>query len=136
VATGARACGVAILPDGGIGEPMCEPEPPPTMQCMPPYADYIGRYYANDSSGSGSLTGALPPQGQIGGMPMSGAPPTPAPGPGGENTGTPKSGTTPSASSGDTGGCQVGHGNAGTGASLLALAGLLGLSRRRRFRVR
>lgn len=125
--TGDRACGVAILPDGGRGEEMCTPEPPPTMQCMPPYADYIGGYYANESSGSGSLTSALPPQNQFGGAPT----PTPAPG-GGQATGTPKSPeSTPSASSGDTGGCQVGHGNAGTGASLLALFGLFGLARRR-----
>jgi MYXO-CTERM domain-containing protein len=122
-----------VLPDGGM-ETMCEPAPPPTVirQCMPPYADYIGRYYGSDGSTSntGTLTGALPPQGQIGAP--TGAPgPTPAPG--GEATGTPKSsGSTPSASSGDTGGCQVGHGNTGTGASLLALFGLVGLARRRR----
>jgi hypothetical protein len=138
VETPPRACGVAILPDGGIGEPMCEPAPPPTMQCMPPYADYIGRYYSvNDGSGSGSLTGALPPAGQIGGAPS----PAPAPGTGttnGETGGVPKSGSpgaAPSASSGDTGSCQIGHGGTSAGASLLALFGLMGLSRRRRSRV-
>jgi hypothetical protein len=100
---------------------------------MPPYADYIPRYYdASSQSGGGTLTGALPPAGQIGGAPS----PEPSPGvgnPNGENTGTPKSGApgSPAASSGDTGSCQIGHGNASTGASLLALVGLIGLARRR-----
>lgn len=133
-ASGGSACGGRVLPDGGV-ETTCEPAPPPTviLQCVPPYADYIPRYYdgsTSNSGGSGTLSGALPPQGQIGGAPT-GAP-SPIPAPGGETTGTPKSGgSTPSASSGDTGGCQVGHGNAGTGASLLALFGLVGLARRR-----
>lgn len=139
------ACGVPILPDGGIGQVMCEPAPPPTMQCMPPYIDVIGRYYANDS---GSLGAALPPQGQFGGTTTgaagsagatSGAPVPGAPAPGaggatGETAGTPKTstpGATPSASSGDSGGCQVGHGGTNAGASLFALLGLVGLSRRR-----
>ena len=101
---------------------------------MPPYADYIGRYYGYDGStsnsgGTGTLTGALPPQGQIG-API-GAP-GPAPAPGGETAGVPKSGgSTPSASSGDTGGCHAAHGNASTGAPLLALFGLIGLARKR-----
>jgi MYXO-CTERM domain-containing protein len=101
---------------------------------VPPYADYIGRYYANDSgSGGGTTTGGvpLPPQGQIG-VPID--PSVPAPGSGttnGETSGTPKSGTSPAASSGDTGGCQVGHGGTSAGASLLALFGLIGLTRRR-----
>jgi hypothetical protein len=138
-ASSGGACGAPVLPDGGIGEMMCEPTPPPTVirQCMPPYADYIGHYYdASSGSGGGTLTGALPPQGQFGGP--TGAP-LPTGNTNGETGGVPKSGTpgsTPSASSGDTGGCQVGHGSTNAGASLLALFGLMGLSLRRRSRVR
>ena len=106
---------------------------------MPPYADIVGRYYANDSGGgniglptSANPNPSAPPQaggtGGPTGSPMSGGVP------GEENTGTgaPKAGSGSSASSGDSGSCQIGHGRAGLGASLFALFGLAGFARRRR----
>lgn len=123
-------CAVAVYPDGGTSMPSCPPTPmpAPTKECAPPYSDVIGG--AADHGGivnvpqAGSFTGSAGSSG-TGGSSATGAPGAPP------NSDSMASGV---ASSQDSGGCQVGRGTSGASASLLALAGLIGLARRRRAR--
>jgi MYXO-CTERM domain-containing protein len=120
--SGGGACGAPLLPDGGVGQVVCEPAPPvtTTMQCVPPYYNIVGQYY-NDSSG-----GLLPPQTSSSSGAAGSSNET-----AGTPTGAPKS-SSGSASSGDNGSCQIGNGRSSAGTALMALFGLIGLARRRR----
>lgn len=117
VSHGDVACGAPVLPDGGIGQTMCDPVPPSTKQCVPPYFDVFGR--ASDHGGVFGSGAELP----LGSSESGTA---------GASNGAAAPKANGVASSGDNGGCQVGHGGSSTGTSLLALVGLIGLARRKR----
>jgi hypothetical protein len=130
---------VPVYPDGGVGEPICEPAPEPVVysQCEPPYSNYYG--YAGggvaygegtpgDNTGtSGAPVGALPPSEGPGTVELPGEDPT-APG----DVMTVAGG---SSESQDGGGCQVRTGRVnGIAGFLLAALGLFAASRRRSVR--
>jgi MYXO-CTERM domain-containing protein len=154
-ATGGTGCAVAVYPDGGTSNYMCDPAQQTTTtysQCEPPYYNYgygwggVAYAGATDTSADAGVTS--PPSYSTGtaGSGTGGAA-TSAPvvaidptGTGGSTSGSPTSvtdtatnGVTGGSGSHDSGGCQVGSGGAnGVSGIVLAALGLFGILRRRR----